>query len=71
MNKLLLYGSEGCPRCAVLRKKMKMSGIEFEETHDIDKLMELGFQQLPILSTGEAYLPFKEALEYIKHLEAK
>lgn len=72
MEKLLLYGSPGCPRCAVLRKKMEMMGIEFEETHDIDKLIELGYQQLPILCVGEnEYLVFKDALEYIKSLEAK
>ena len=68
MDKLLLYGSPGCPRCAVLRKKMKMMGIEFEETHDIDKLIEMGFQQLPILSNGDSYMPFKEALDYLKGL---
>lgn len=71
MEKLLLYGSPGCPRCAVLRKKMEMLGIEFEETHDIDKLIELGFQQLPILCNGKDYMPFKEALDYIRSLEAK
>ena len=71
MDKLTLYGSVGCPRCAVLRKKMEMMGIEFEETHEIDKLVELGFQQLPILSNGEDYMPFKQALDYIRSLEAK
>ena len=71
MDKLLLYGSDGCPRCSVLRKKMEMAGIEYEETHDIQQLVELGFQQLPILSNGKAYMPFKEALEYIRELEAE
>lgn len=71
MEKLLLYGSEGCPRCSVLRKKMEMAGIEYEETHNIQPLMELGYQQLPILCNGVDYMPFKEALNYIKELEAK
>ncbi len=71
MDKLLLYGSATCPRCMVLRKKMEIMGIEFEETHDIEGLAAKGFQQLPILCVnGDKYLPFKEAVEYIKGLDA-
>ena len=72
MEKLLLYGSPTCPRCMVLRKKMEIAGIEFEETHDIQKLAELGFQQLPILCVGgKEYLDFKSAVAYVKELEEK
>lgn len=50
-----------CPKCSVLEKKLKMAGVEYTPSEDIQKMLELGFKSAPVLDVdGEIYL-FKEA----------
>lgn len=66
MNKIILYTSPGCGRCATVKAKLKAKEIPFEETHEIEKIANLGFQQLPVMEKDDKFLSFKEALDYIK-----
>ena len=41
--------STGCPKCTVLRKKLENSSIDFCVLYDMDRLLELGFMEAPVL----------------------
>lgn len=68
MDKIIVYTSAGCSRCMVLKTKLRQAGIEFEENKDLSKIIELGFEILPVMQIGEKYLNFKEALQYIQEI---
>lgn len=66
---IILFSTESCPRCAVLRKKLEQKNIPFQETHDLEEVINLGYKSAPILKIdGNTYLQLKEANEYIKML---
>lgn len=62
--KIILY-STGCPKCNVLKKKLEMRGIEYEESGDIDFLIERGIMQAPVLNVNGVLLDFVEANKWI------
>lgn len=62
--KIILY-STGCPKCNVLKKKLEMKGIDYEESGDVEKLIEMGIKQAPVLNVGGVLLDFVEANKWI------
>lgn len=65
MNNIVLY-STGCPRCGVLEKKLKQKGIKYIIIDDIDKMLRVGIEEVPVLQleSGNRF-NFKEAIEWI------
>ena len=61
---IILY-STGCPKCNVLKKKMEMKGIGYEESGNMEFLIERGIKQAPILSIDGELLEFGEANKWI------
>lgn len=62
--KIILY-STGCPKCNVLKKKLEMKGIDYEESGDVEKLIEMGIKQAPVLDVDGVLLDFVEANKWI------
>ena len=65
--KIVLY-STGCPRCNVLKTKLKNKDILFEEVNDEDIMIGKGFDSVPILEVDEKPYDFKEAVEWINKI---
>lgn len=61
---VILY-STGCPRCVVLKRKLKAKGIEFVENNDTEEMEQLGFTNVPMLDTGEEVLGFIDAARWV------
>ena len=61
--------STGCPKCTVLRKKLENSSIDFQISYDMDRLLELGFMEVPVLQADGQYLNFSKAIKWIKEHE--
>lgn len=63
--KILLY-STGCPKCNILKQKMNMKNISYEEISDLKTLQDLGLQTVPYLQIdNEQLMNFLEANEWI------
>jgi glutaredoxin len=45
---ITLY-STGCPKCKVLKRKLEDLSIDFRVLYDMDRLLELGFMEVPVL----------------------
>ena len=59
----------GCPKCNMLKKKLKENKIPYEEDNDVEQLLELGFRELPVLKINDKYYDFNQAINYIKELK--
>ena len=65
--KIVLY-STGCPRCNVLKTKLKNKGVDFEEINDTKLMIDKGFDSVPVLEVDGNYMDFGKANEFINSL---
>ena len=62
--KVILY-STGCPKCRVLKTKLDKKNINYIENNDVEEMLELGFDLLPVLKVDNDILNFTEANDWI------
>ena len=61
-----IYTSLICPKCNIIKSKMKTKGIEYEEINDENILEQKGFTFLPVLEDdGKVITSFTEINNYI------
>ncbi len=61
---ITLY-STGCPRCTVLKKKLEEKGVTYATVTDIDEMMDLGIQSVPVLVADDKVMQFTEAIQWV------
>lgn len=61
---VILY-SNGCPRCCVLKQKLDTKSIAYIEENSVDKMRDMGINQVPVLMVGGELLTFSQANEWI------
>lgn len=66
IGKTVLY-STGCPKCKILKKKLDEKGIEYDEVNDVDAMLALNIDAVPVLIDGNNRMDFKEALDWVKN----
>ena len=62
--KVILY-STNCPKCNVLKQKLKNKGIEFTENNSVDEMLKLGITEVPMLGVNGLIMSFKQAVLWI------
>lgn len=67
MNKMILY-STGCPKCNVLKAKLKQKNVDYIENNNVDEMQKMGITTVPMLMINSDLLDFVEAVEYINSL---
>lgn len=64
---ITLY-STGCPKCNVLKTKLKAKGLEFNEVNNVEEMQSLGISQVPMLRVDDGDLmTFVQANSWINH----
>lgn len=63
---IVLY-STGCPKCEILKEKLKNKKIAFTECNNINEMGKLGITTVPVLKINNEYLDFKTANDYINN----
>ena len=63
-DNIILYSTH-CPKCNVLEKKLKEKGVQYTEVNDVDKMLAMGFTEVPVLSVSGNNYKFSEALRWI------
>lgn len=65
---MTLY-SNGCIKCETLKEKLASKNINYNTSNDFDKLINAGFETLPVLEISEnKFLNFSEAIKHINNL---
>lgn len=63
---VILY-STGCPQCNILKEMLQKKNVIFQIEDNVEKMKELGFSSLPMLSIDNKILNFKEAFNFLKN----
>lgn len=64
-----IFTSESCPRCKMLKERMKDKGIDFKENQDEEEMVKLGFTSIPMIRTeDDEVLDFGKAISWINSL---
>lgn len=64
---VILY-STGCPKCAVLMKKLDSKSVEYSIESSVDEMIKLGIRQAPMLRVDGNLMDFKKANEWVNQL---
>ena len=65
---VVLY-STGCPTCTVLKKKLQAKNIEFTEINDIDTMLQMGLDEVPVLKVDNQMMQANEAMAWVDNKE--
>ncbi len=65
---ITLY-STGCPKCSILEKRLTNDGISFNVSNNIDELINMGFQNAPVLQIGDSFIDYVNAMKLLKVFE--
>lgn len=66
--KVVLYGSETCGKCDVLKKKLKQAGVDYEFVIDAEEVSEAlpdGWH-IPFAVNGNEVMNFADICKWIK-----
>ena len=63
---VILY-STGCPQCNILKEMLQKKNIIFQIEDNVEKMKELGFSSLPMLSIDNKNLNIKEDFNFLKN----
>lgn len=63
---MIIYTSEGCPRCTVVKMKLDKAGIKYEVCQDIERMKSKGIKSIPTIEFKGELLSFsKENLDRV------
>ena len=58
--------STGCPNCRTLKDALEVSGIEYEECGDIDRMLALNFDKVPMLEISKGvFLDYETSMNWV------
>ena len=64
MNEIVLY-STGCPKCTVLEKKLTDKGVSYAINRDVDEMINIGIESIPVLKVNGELLNFADAIKWV------
>lgn len=65
---MVLYTKDDCPRCEMLKTKLKAKNIDFVEVDDEGIIESLGIEFLPVLKVNDELLELGKANDFINSL---
>ena len=66
MEKRIVFFTTGCPKCAVLKKKLDQAHIVYVEEHDMEQMLAAGMKSAPGLMVGSDLLNFGDAVRWVQ-----
>lgn len=71
MDKTVILYSTGCPKCAVLKKKLGAAGIAYTENTDVEEMTALGLKSAPTLCVDGRMMDFTAAVSWLREQTVK
>ena len=65
---MVLYTKKDCPRCEMLKTKLKAKNIDFVEVDDESTIEALGIEFLPVLKVDDELMELGKANDFINSL---
>lgn len=71
MLQIIIYTTNTCPKCQILKKKLKEKNISFLEETDVNKMLELDILAVPQMKVDNSKLMnFEQAVQWVNKQEA-
>lgn len=70
MNLEVVLYTTHCPKCSILEKKLHAKNVEYTEVCDVDKIISMGIDTVPILSVDGVMKNFSEANKWVNEIGA-
>ena len=64
---IVLY-TTGCPKCRVLHQKLREKGVNFTVFDDVDKMIDMGIMEAPLLEVDGEMKDFPSAVAWVNSL---
>ena len=62
---IIIYTTQTCPKCKILKKKLQEKGIEYKEFNDEDEMQRMGILSVPVMDVDGEQLDFPAAIKYV------
>lgn len=62
--KIILYTTH-CPKCNILMTKLNDKQISYTVCEDVEAMVALGFDTVPVLEVEGEYMEFKAAVDWV------
>ena len=68
--KVIVYTTNPpCPKCKVLKKKLDEANIEYDVFDDVDEMIKMGFENVPMMKVGDGdFLNFAESVKWVNEI---
>lgn len=67
---ITIYTTNTCPKCQILKKKLKEKNIPFLEETDVNKMLELDILAVPQMKVDNSKLMnFEQAVQWVNKQE--
>lgn len=67
--KVVLYGSETCGKCKILKKRLDEASVQYDEQYDPDIVENaIGDNRIPVLCVDGEMLNFSRSIVWIKEM---
>ena len=67
MNEIILYSTD-CPNCKMLKLLLEKHGVAFVKNKSVEKMIEMGFDKVPVLKVDNKYMNYNEAKKWIENI---
>ena len=64
---ITIYTTETCPKCKILKKKLQSKEIPYVEIQDIDELIKLNIDEVPVAKVDDNIMNFNEAVTWVNN----
>lgn len=64
---ITIYTTETCPKCKILKKKLQSKEISYVEIQDIDELIKLNIDEVPVVKVDDNIMNFNEAVTWVNN----
>ena len=65
MEGSVIFYTTGCPKCAILKRKLDAAHIPYTENRDVDEMQALGMTEAPALSVGGELMSFGDSVRWV------
>lgn len=62
---IIIYTTDTCPRCKILKMKLQSKNIEYVENHNEKEMEELGIMTVPYIEVDGRLMDFADANTWI------
>lgn len=64
-SKIVLYASEECGRCPIVKMFLDYHQVPYEEVNDNQTLIDKGFEEFPVMEVDGEFLNYRDILYWL------